>query len=767
MSRFFAFRWSAPKLAPNSILVVATASPVFEAADAMALLDDDHQENLHPDRILFVAPAYCRQRYLKELKDWLSSKTTLRIDPARVSIHLATFDGRGLSTGDLAHVSGPVTAWPANAFDLAKAAGVLSIFTKRKVLIRPGPGMHFVHPKGVHSQSFLRGANALVNGAEIGFLAMTLLKHLPDDAPRIWVDTSSIASLALAMIALRLQTDPSFVPPHVESFSSYEGLETTKLVHAATSLFLISATASGTMAREIMRKEGIGKDRVVTLFSGAAPAEDITVHCDVHAHPEVRPEGGESRLKVVPAADCPWCREQSSVLRFVSDQFLADEVRHVPVLIAESDAPDGLAELAERRVRRRFFGLTRSERTARHRFWVDPTIVAEEEARKDELERAAARFMPLATTHVVHLEDPASEAMARRIVETAKAHGRGCGLVRAGDVRKLDASAKAVVVAAACIGSGNRLQVVSRDLRDVLEDRPRAYLIGFAKQGEAGRAATLRSDLAHCKLHKHEVVMLEAMTLPVGELDAWAKEEELLVELGEHGRWGEAAAFIERRLEEVRAGRIGADLKLFLPSPLGASLKLSAGFAFFVEGAEVDGVTHADVLAVIAAVLHDMRTRPRKRGEPPRLSATTSHISVLAPGVFGRYNDGVIQAALLRAALPRELNYGNRSDLSAAMLRVVQRSLECWQASQGEACPEFLTALATRRMILSDPDRAALGRTTFDVPPPAHIRMLLDAATRISVPDAPSRSGRAAFDNGVSAVEGRDAPAAGERPDDP
>src|SRR5207253_1233933 len=126
----------------------------------------------------------------------------------------------------------------------------------------------------------------------------------------------------------------------------------------------------------------------------------------------------------------------------------------------------------------------------------------------------------------------------------------------------------------------------------------------------------------------------------------------------------------------------------------GTCLRLRPGFAFWKRDEPVEGANQGDVLATVAAVLQHLRTHPGAGGGEPKLHHTAFHGALLAPATFGRYNDGVIQAAFLRAALPRELDYGSVPEQSNAMARVVERTLECWNSGQGEACGEFLLALA-------------------------------------------------------------------------
>ena len=97
---------------------------------------------------------------------------------------------------------------------------------------------------------------------------------------------------------------------------------------------------------------------------------------------------------------------------------------------------------------------------------------------------------------------------------------------------------------------------------------------------------------------------------------------------------------------------------------------------------------------------------------------TPFEVGVLLPGNFGRYNDGIIQAALLRAALPHELNYGPRPDLSREMRRIIERAIARHRDNQGEAALEFLFAVASGRLTLegTDLERLKTAKPPADCP---------------------------------------------------
>jgi hypothetical protein len=90
-----------------------------------------------------------------------------------------------------------------------------------------------------------------------------------------------------------------------------------------------------------------------------------------------------------------------------------------------------------------------------------------------------------------------------------------------------------------------------------------------------------------------------------------------------------------------------------------------------------------------------------------RLASDTFQQVVLDPENFARYNDGVIQAALLRAAHPSELDYSSSDEVSHRMADLLSSIFRQHSRQQGEAALEFAFSLKTERLKLvrSDMER--------------------------------------------------------------
>jgi hypothetical protein len=202
--------------------------------------------------------------------------------------------------------------------------------------------------------------------------------------------------------------------------------------------------------------------------------------------------------------------------------------------------------------------------------------------------------------------------------------------------------------------------------------------------------------------------------------------------------WDEERDFLQWALEEPNLVKVTADTRtqvetrlavlnsaegdamrglvdnLFLPRFLDGNfsmeaaippLRLRQGFVFWSFAYDPSVVTQADVYLSIVAILHALRI-----GEVQDVALTQhEHVrTVIAPGTFSRFNDGVVQAALLRGATKSELDYSHDELRSAQMREILQFIFSNSQSDAGEAVPEFLLALAQGKLQLTRRDATEL-----------------------------------------------------------
>jgi len=74
--------------------------------------------------------------------------------------------------------------------------------------------------------------------------------------------------------------------------------------------------------------------------------------------------------------------------------------------------------------------------------------------------------------------------------------------------------------------------------------------------------------------------------------------------------------------------------------------------------------------------------------------------NIIDPENFARYNDGIIQASILRAAHPLELAYEIDKEISRKFLSIIVPIITHAKDHYGEALLEFLFAIAIRKLRL-------------------------------------------------------------------
>src|SRR5262245_46166425 len=139
--------------------------------------------------------------------------------------------------------------------------GLNAIFCKGG-LISSEESHHFVFPSGKHCNKFLRTGNVLIKSQDIFFIAFNLLKRYVDHHEIIYCDTSSINSLAFALVELKRRLSPIFVSPHIESYGSYKGFEESEFVDRHKALFLISSSTSANIIDRLIERM-VDRDRIV------------------------------------------------------------------------------------------------------------------------------------------------------------------------------------------------------------------------------------------------------------------------------------------------------------------------------------------------------------------------------------------------------------------------------------------------------------------------------------------------------------------------
>ncbi len=631
------------------------------------------------------------------------------------SVHVVPFDHKG-------RLMNPPSGFP--DLEVIVSAGMSKIFVDRKGLLTAQDGYHYAKPSGKHSQSFMRVGNVMASSAEIDFIAFASLRFIGDNIKRIYCDTGAIFPVAFAASRLRELLSPDARECLVESFGSFEGLKTFKFVLPSDSVVLISASTSGGLASLVSKRESLfSRDRIVTLFYFGESRPEFAV-CDLG-------EGTHSSGTLDPFRsfegkdECELCKKGWSLISLEGDQFLPGESRTEPVVIKATDTPGKwLSKFVETVhgysiIKAQYTDSDDGSEQPFHIFLdaerlFAPAVLGEIPELSERLAWVIEQNVPYTLRRIITLSDPASIAMAESLRSKVAGVLRDeVSVVEANtifsDIEGQTASSGSTIVVASTVSSGRSLHAVSQVLRAAQPNEQLHYLIGFARCPSKERLDELRANLTFGG-KEHGFWLLSKVFIPLsreGREDAWACELELFKRIIRSAKSGEPIhALLRQRIVEIRNASSkavkGLEHDVFLRTSAGKRMELQPNFAFLDFSYKQGEVSQAETYFLISSILHHMRNG----GRNPRLGQHSFVRRILSPRCFDRFNDGVIQSAILRAALPAEIDYSTSELESKEMASIIKVLVQQSGNQIGEAAREFALALATKRLRLC---RAELG----------------------------------------------------------
>lgn len=605
--------------------------------------------------------------------------------------------------------------------------GLVDVFKRRGGFLVAGPDFHYVSPSGRHTRKFMRVGNLLMRGVETEFIAAGLLRLAPPDVGHIYTDTASINPVAQALSGLQAHLGGVRPRATVDSFSCWSDSETFAWSDPARSLCLISASTSGTLALRVRAEARVDEGRIVTLFHGgnALPIGRVLCHLpkahgadDTLAEPETWPN----------EASCSLCSDEVPAVHISGDQFLPARPVVRGVLVRAQHAPSWFSHTLPALIGRGVISCYRGHRDEGRP--VQPLaldlsgLIREAGDFRTRQDQVLRTLVPASLGHVIHADDPASRILAEHVVElyerdTAHSGERAIEIIASSKLREARRGAfgegvkGSVLVVASAATTGRNLRVISQALRGVGDDVALAYFAAAARLTDIGRWQKLRTNLAFGdRLDQHPVHAAFIMELPdeTDAVDSWPAEKSLWERfLAEPGIADTEYSEIHARLATILAasatGGLGLGKDAFLASPSGEPLEVQSGWAFFRSVPADVKPSQADVFFTVAAVLHALRLR---MNDDDGLMQFEHSRRLISPENFARFNDPAVQAALLRAARRRELNYGIDPRMSSQMADVLAELVDRPMDLAAQALPEFLLAIATGRLTLESSDLGSL-----------------------------------------------------------
>lgn len=696
-------------------------------------IKQEYEANLMPDEVIIIV-ADSELSQSKKILEKSRELTRLLLNSSRVNYYLCTFDSQGKQdaverlTIDKSNIKFDTKNVKTQiSFDNLYRQAITELYLRYHPIVETAENFHYIKPSGKHTDLFLRASKMFCSSAEVSFFALAAMPCLPqfksdDGLPRyILIDTPVMIAFAQALIELiKLTVDQKIQVPSIEviSFRSFMGLrdnnEISELLNdlSENTLILISASTSGGLAAELKTQTKLPDKNIIHfLYLDSTPSveNEYSIICDLYFNEKTNPNGLKRRPQNFSAKQCHLC-ESSHAVQLIGDHFEAAPPKPSPITMLQVDAPLGKTKFHEQASRifgKNTFrlGTVKYDRNRARHFHVDSNSLLNNQDLMDRLKYNLDISFPHDPQAFIYIDED-SKILAEKIASYTKA-SETVRLHRENIEDKLPIfpnCKRPIIICASVVESGRTLLEVSRDLRNIAAKTPLIYIIVVAKTLSNKRIETLKKSLSMTSSPvNHNVIIIEQIILPnATRSNSWLREEAFIKKHKLDGR----NSFWRNRLSylSVENGILKSDAPLFLTNGTKKEnvINLQQGFVFYPDNKQlIKDSTNTDIYFCLSSVLQNLRTREPKKLRNS-LKSNIYHQGLLAAENFTRYNDSVLQACLLRAALPSELNYINHRQESREIARIIKRVLLSSSTKRGAAAMEFLLAIGSGQLILRD-----------------------------------------------------------------
>lgn len=595
--------------------------------------------------------------------------------------------------------------------ETARNAGFKSLVSNNGVITKAPPGAYFRNPSQNPRSYFIRAALLCRNSVEASFISFTLLplvakaESLYNKVPNIiWVDTISIAYIAYALSELCTHLKIFSSEPEIRSYSSYSELAKTSPESGDYPIFLISASTSGGMAKDLVeitdgrvKRESIGT--ILGSFEDQFPQLIYLI-----------PEYLRGR-KI----------ESFDTLREIivsGEDFLFSPGEPIPVSLKKShlpkDFPNTFEKIQEKGLIHSFKRLNGNKMPKA--FYIDGESLSKDKNFVSWIKKKAIGNLPGTVGRIIYQEDEGSIKMAKVVRKAIKSFKGNVPISSVSDIENLTANeSETVVIVAAVVGSGMELMRITKALRKYQPEGSRYFLIGAVLARSCLQLEQFKSNLrkAGSNLTYTVEAWCEFATTTSALHQLNKREEELLDEIKDNTPNTKLTEYLEARLNSIKAKGIvhKGSLKSqpFISfSGVDGAFDLSKGFALWNK------VTNKrcpnEVLFTVACMLQNAR-ECSSLAHSDRLDGGGFQQAIIAPDCFLRFTDPVIQVSILRCAHDSELDYSSSLTASPRAAEIISKFMKLSE----ESIAEFLMALVLKRMRLRKDDKDRISSEAIEI----------------------------------------------------
>jgi len=570
--------------------------------------------------------------------------------------------------------------------------GISILALKNEVLNFAPSGHSFRHPSGNINKLFIQAKEMACNESELKFMAIGIVLLNPEFAwnsvKEVYIDSMGIYSLVKEALIFA-NTDS-----RIKNFHSYSGMhELTK--PASEYLVIISASTSGKMAAGLISK-GFNSKKILTLID-VEERRDIShvlVNINEMSAGFVKKEG---------------VFNHETEIELIGEQFTYKAKPPKQVIIGINHEPRDLSAIlsifGEKGINDLNENLYPLQKRALISLKPDPLL--ENKDFEKWLEMEVKWNISSAINTIVFKKDGASEKLAEKTSAIIDKLRLSTGRVDIIEYEELTrdrlSNCTGILIVCAFSGDGGQLRQISRDLREFeSEIIPRHFIIGVGIPQSKVTWDNLQKFLVRNATNRQYGFSAWKL-LPLGP-DVISQSWELLAKYASKLEVSEVIhnAFKPEEIDKCcidLAKKIGSCAKSLLPNIYDETLKLTSGFVFFGNKFEstISSLNQSVIMLTISSVLQFAREH---KNSDICLNSNNYQSVVLSPENFLRYNDDILQACLLRASLPSEIDYSSNYDLSVLMQEFLFKIFTRSKYSYGFSALEFAAALAIGKLKL-------------------------------------------------------------------
>lgn len=605
---------------------------------------------------------------------------------------------------------------PPSDLDLELVHGWLfDLFDSRGGLVKAPPGVHFTKLSGQHTDRFLRASNVLLTSAAIGAIAFFCLGLIGDvHIQRVFVDTAPLVSVAFAMARVAKASGMGTSDPEVESFSSYGGLSNLPPL-GSNDLFLLSASTSGSLASELVKKEA-SENLIITLFLLGTPPTQPTVG-RVACNLTITKDRlfGYDPVVNAKADKCSFCKRGYLAAPLEGDQFLLERRDVTRMRISAASQTKQARDAVEMLTRKKLLSVELFTPAQKTNVRLDLKAALENAGDiQEQTLRLLRRFSPNPLDAIVLVD--MNEDLFKFLSETAGLSGQfqNAVIYPYDELASMPAREGArVLVMLGVLDDHSKVRSVNAQMRVKAAHGDVTYLSVLTVIDSAQSLRELEMFLCYGERGADTFTFKSAMSLMLPNLDgiptSWAQELELLQRMSSDLDKG-LDPMLQARLAELLGPGFRTD-GLFIHGK-NRPLAIAADFVYLNTKMGLSATSQADVYAVVSNLLATARcdniglATPAGKlpGAVLRNQSVYGQILVnpatLCPRNLRDYNDSILRASFLRASHQQELNYAVDERCSAEVLAIFVAEVDAWNSGHGDATPEIVMALACGRLKL-------------------------------------------------------------------